>query len=423
MSRAFSARGWHKAYVRFIIFPLTMFPFAARRTALTVLMFALGVAEARAQGFGQDPSYFENVYGPIVEVSLNDLQFNPSSYHGRGIRIRGRLENEGIGGSARFSISEVGTRVALIPISGGGDEDGLQRVSGQVIDVTGVFNATNSVSGDNPGQRFVGYIQYWSWLGPPEKLSGKIKAALASLEQLINKPGKMDGQLIRVVGRFRGRNLFGDLPGRSMRVSSDWVIKDSLFAVWVTGRKPKGDGFELDPGIRRDTSKWIEVIGRPRTRNGVVVIEAAEVALTTPPSAARAEVAPAPPPPERPKIPPAIVFSLPLEGESDFDASGRVVVQFNNDMDEESFKGHVGLRYAGAVRPGDPGFDGMRVHYDTGLKALIVDPGGPILLGRALELVLLKGIIDIDGQPLTRRDSRRIFDNEDVIEVLRFSGK
>jgi hypothetical protein len=227
----------------------------------------------------------------------------------------------------------------------------------------------------------------------------------------------MDGKLVRVVGKFRGRNLFADLPSRSMRTVNDWVIKDSLFAVWVTNHKPKGDGFDLDPAIRRDTSRWVEVIGRPTTRNGVVVIDAAQVALTPPPTPT-ADAAPAPPPPERPKIPPVIVFSLPLEGESDFDFSGRIMVQFSNDMDEESFKGRVGLRYEGPASPGDPGFESMKVSYDPGSKALIVDPGAPILRGRILDLVLLTGIVDIDGQPLVRRDGKPA--QNDVAEMLRF---
>jgi hypothetical protein len=87
-------------------------------------------------------------------------------------------------------------------------------------------------------------------------------------------------------------------------------------------------------------------------------------------------------------------------------------------MDEDTFKGRVGLRYEGAPHPGDPGFEGMRVSYNPGSKALIVDPGAPILRGRVLQLVLLTGILDIDGQPLVRRDGRP--PQNDIAEMLRF---
>jgi len=331
--------------------------------------------------------------------------------------VKGRLGIQSMSGTT-WEMGEAGTRVTITPIRQGMNEDQLRNLGGQMIEVTGLFTMATGQSGaGGVGTNSMGVIQFWSWAGPPEKLGKDPKAAIVTLEQLVGREGKMDGQLVRVVGKFRGRNLFGDLPARSMRRADDWVIKESLFAVWVTNKKPKGDGFELDPSIRRDSSRWIEVIGRPSTRNGVVVIDAAQVSLTQPPTP-KADAAPPPPPPERPKIPPMIVFSLPLDGDADFDFSGRIMVQFNNDMEEGSFKGRVGLRYAGPALPGDPGFQGMRVSYDPGSKALIVDPGVPILKGRVLDLVLLTGIVDVDGQALVRRDGKP--PQGDITEILRF---
>lgn len=362
-----------------------------------------------------DPQYLETLYGPIRDVSLNDLAFSPESYQGRGVRVKGRIGVQGIQNTS-WELIDQGSRVIIVPIRQGMNEDQITSLAGQVVEVTGVFNRSSSQSStDQPGGSS-GVIQFWSWAGPPEKV-GKDKGAILSLEQLVSRAGKMDGQLVRVVGKFRGRNLFADLPARSMRTVNDWVIKDSLFAVWVTNRKPKGDGFELDPAIRRDTNRWVEIIGRPSTRDGVVVIDALQVTLTQPPTP-KADAAPPPPPPERPKVPPVIVFSLPIDGESDFDFSGRIIVQFNNDMEEESFKGRVGLRYEGPAVPGDPGFESMRVSYNPGAKALIVDPGVPIMRGRVLDLVLLTGIVDIDGQPLARRDGKPA--QQDIAEMLRF---
>jgi hypothetical protein len=371
---------------------------------------------ARAQQ-QYDPEYLENLYGPVRDVSLEDLVFNPENYNERAIRVKGRLGMQNMSGTT-WELGEAGARILIMPIRQGMGEDQFRDLGGQMIEVTGLFRATAATSSTNPGAiaGSAGSLQFWSWAGPPEKLGKDFKAAVVSLELLVTRAGKMDGQLVRVVGKFRGRNLFADLPARSMRRVDDWVIKDSLFAVWVTNRKPKGDGFELDPSIRRDSGRWVEVIGRPSTRNGVVVIDAAQVTLTQPPSA-KADAAPPPPPPEKPKIPPVIVFSLPLDGESDFDFSGRITIQFNNDMDEDSFRGRVGLRYE-RPQPGDPGFESMRVSYNAGSKALIVDPGAPILRGRVLDLVLLTGIVDIDGQPLTRRDGKP--PENDITEMLRF---
>jgi hypothetical protein len=267
-------------------------------------------------------------------------------------------------------------------------------------------------------------VQFWSYTGPPEKEpTGEIKAPEVSLEKLVGTPGKRDGQMIRVVGKFRGRNLYGDLPVSTERTSADWVIKDDLYAVWITGRKPKGAGWELDASLKRDTGKRIEVIGKPETIRGVTYIKAVRIQITTPPSA-RADVKPPPPPPEKPRKPPVVVFALPLDGDIEVAPDSRFVVQFSKDMDENTFDGHVVLRYTGPVLPGDRAFVGMRLTYDRGRRALTVDPGDTLRPRRQIELILLPGISDIDGLTLISRVSAQKADvvsqKNDVVDVLRY---
>jgi hypothetical protein len=86
-------------------------------------------------------------------------------------------------------------------------------------------------------------------------------------------------------------------------------------------------------------------------------------------------------------------------------------------MDEKTFQGHVQLRYAGPPRPGDRTFDGLKLSYDGGLRALTIDPGDLLRSGRRLELVLLPGIADVDGLPLVARPGR---EREDVVDVLQY---
>ncbi len=203
---------------------------------------------------------------------------------------------------------------------------------------------------------------------------------------------------------------------RSQRESADWVIMDDVYAIWVTGRKPKGDGFELDAGLKRDTNKWLEVVGRVAVRGGVIYVQAMQVLLANEPRPA-ADVKPPPPPPEKPKLPPVVVFALPLDGEQDVPRSSHFLVQFNKDNDEASFKGRVVLRYAGPVRPGDRPFDGVRLSYDGGRRALEVDPGDNLLPGRIVELLLLPGIKDVDGLELEPRPGREM---GEAVDVLRY---
>ena len=124
------------------------------------------------------------------------------------------------------------------------------------------------------------------------------------------------------------------------------------------------------------------------------------------------------PPPEKPKKPPVVVFALPLDGEGEVPSDSRFVVQFSKDMDEATFPGHVVLRYSGPVLPGDRAFDGVKLTYDRGRRALTVDPGDVLRPRRLLELILLPGISDIDGLTLVPRGVIR--GAGDAVDVLRY---
>jgi hypothetical protein len=267
-------------------------------------------------------------------------------------------------------------------------------------------------------QRMV-YISIWGYLGPPdEKPLKRGTTPTATLEELVMKPEQYDTKTITVKGQFRGENLFGDLPSASRARSSDWVIKDDVFAVWVTGKKPKGSGWSLDASLKRDTGKWMEVTGRVRVSRRIVTIEALEVSLTRAPSATVAEkpvAEPTPPPPPRPRRPPAVAFSLPIDGEREVPPDTVFQIQFSQDMDEASMKGRVLLRYAGRTQPGDNSLDAVRFSYDGGLRTLHVDPGDLLRPGRVVEIVLLPGIVDLDGKPLETRPGIRAGSAADVL--------
>ncbi len=384
------------------------------RLALVAAAFGLAAGTLAAQSQGTGTSRYESLYGQPADVSIEDLVHNSTSYEGRAVRTTGRLDVLGVGSRHLYSLrGGFGDVIAISPVSevaGQFESEAGLRWIGQDIQVTGVFQVNSS----GATQRFI--IQFWSYVGPPEKEKGPIKSTDVALEALVTHPGAHDGQTVRVVGKFRGRNLYGDLPLKSERDSADWVIKNDLFAVWVTGKKPKGSGWSLDAGLKRDTGKWIEVIGRVETRNGVTYVRAMQLALTGPPTAT-ADAQPPPPPPERPKVPPVVVFALPLDGEAEVSRDSRFVVQFSKDMDEASFKDHVVLRYAGPVRPGDRPFVGLRLDYDGGRRALTVDPGDALRPGRQIELLLLPGIADTDGLQLTPRPGKQI---DGAVDALRY---
>lgn len=369
-------------------------------------------------------SDYEARYGEAVDVRLDDLLQNPEQYQGRAVRTSGRLDlsttNMGGARGGRYAMRDgFGHSVRLAPVNNVSMEfeDQARHWLGHEIEVTGVLIAQGNQNAALQGETFL--LQFWAFVGPEDEGDPRkpISARDVTLESLVTRPGSRDGETVRVVGKFRGRNLYGDLPGSSQQKGADWVIKDDAFAVWVTGKKPKGSGWELDPTLKRDTGKWIEVVGRPETRRGVTYLRAVKVGLTNPPSPLADAKAP-PPPLERPKRPPVIVFALPLDGEADVPPSSRFVVQFNKDMDQSTFAGKVYLRYAGPRLPGDRAFDGVKLSYDEGRRALTVDPGDVLRRGRLLELVLLPGIADVEGLTLVPRSASQA--PAGAIEVLRY---
>jgi hypothetical protein len=382
-----------------------------RLAALALLLLAPAVARAQFDR--------ESQYGKPIDVSLSDLALNPEQYLQRAVRTKGQLQLSFDNRDA-FILREMGAEALIQPMP---DvrvvfDDESRKWLGQEIEITGVVTGNLTSVGQSGTSTAV--IVFWGFVGPDERDPKDRKGPVAevSLESLLSNPGKNDGKTVRVFGQFRGRNLYGDLPSRSQASSDDFVIKDDLFAVWISGKKPKGSGWALDASLKRDTGKWMEVVGRVETRSGVVYIRASEVKLSSGKTAAAQPAQPPPPPPERPKVAPVVVFALPLDGDAEVARDSRFVVQFSKDMDEATFAGHVLFRYAGPVLPGDRVFDGMKLTYDPGRRALTVDPGDVLRPGRQVELILLPGIVDIDGLPLSPRGAAVTSDVADVLRYL-----
>ena len=386
---------------------------AATRAVLPVLALAAGLSRPAAA----QVSEYEMQYGKTIEVALDTLIQMPESYVGKAVRTRGQLDITP--GTTRQTYSLRGTfgeRLLIVPAPQ--TENDFERLArtwvGREVEVTGAVNITS----DSSTGRQVAYMMAWGILGPPDEKAARRGEPTVPLEELVTKGPRYDGKMVTVRGQFRGENLFGDMPSASRRRSSDWVLKDDVYAVWVTGKKTKGPGWSLDPSLRRDSGKWLQVTGRVLVGERAVTIEATDVVLSKAPSAhpqARAQAPP--PPPPRPKKPPVVVFSMPLDGEREVPPDTVFQVQFSKDMEEPSFKDRVVFRYAGRVQPGDNSLDAMRVTYDGGLRTLRVDPGDMLRPGRVVELLLLPGIVDLDGLPLETRPGKN---PGAATDVLRF---
>jgi Bacterial Ig-like domain len=225
-----------------------------------------------------------------------------------------------------------------------------------------------------------------------------------TLRQIALEPASYVGKRVRIAGQFRGRNLYGDLPQGPGLSQWDFVLRAADSAVWVTGLRPRGRGFNLNPGARVDTGNWLEAIGVVKEGKGLVWIEAQGLALTKPDLEIRnAETPPIPqmgPPPE-------VIFSDPAEGELDVPLKAAIRFQFSRDMNPDTFKEHVRWRYTaadavnvGATTPREAARS-PQFKYDRARRALEIqlapDESAPY---RDVVIELLDGIAATDGAKL-----------------------
>lgn len=209
-------------------------------------------------------------------------------------------------------------------------------------------------------------------------------------------PEQFDNRSVTLTGRFRGRNLYGDLPQAVAKGKWDFVLQSADGAIWVTGIRPKGKDFDLDPSARVDTGHWLEVKGTVQRDGTAVWLAADSIRSTTAPTDGPIEVA-APPMPAEP--PPAVIFSAPLADDTDFPTGGKVRIQFSRDMNEKSFQGHVRAGYSGAAPPSaaPPSFT---FAYNDGNRSLEIRFKTPLAQFQTVVIQLDEGITAIDGQPL-----------------------
>ncbi|HEX6737193.1 MAG TPA: hypothetical protein VF310_02865 [Vicinamibacteria bacterium] len=240
-------------------------------------------------------------YGEPVFAELSSIAFGADIHQRQHVRTRGRLEPLDIG--HYFLLTEGSARVLVLFAGGAGSE--TTQFLGHDVDTSGVVRTIRK-------KEYVGGVDLdliedptlpvlpaprndWpkvslTVLGMSFREGGAGRRGGATgrsaVAELLANPPAAGTKAAKVVimGVFRGRNLFGDLPAASQRKPGDWVLKDGEQALWVTGKEPKGKGWALDPDYRADTARWLEVEGRPEVVNGIVYLEASALRLVKRPA-------------------------------------------------------------------------------------------------------------------------------------------
>ena len=320
----------------------------------------------------------------------------PFFFHTQAIRVRGKAtEKDGL-----FQLEHEGARVWLMPGGTGKlpDPGSDAEITGLYVDVGRLERTDARVTADfgTLSQR----VLRRDWPAPGELLAVIVDTAVAaepmnapSVRHVALDPGRYVEQEVTIVGRFRGKNLYGDLPEAAGPGRFDFVLQSADASIWVTGRRPKGEGFDLNVDNRLDTGRWLEVAGVVKEERGMAVLEATAIRIGRPPAESAPEaVVKVPvtmPPPE-------VVFSAPTQGETDVEPAAKIRVQFSRDLKEDSLKGGIAVAYAGVAAP-PPAFT---VRYDAGRRVVEITFAAPLSPFANVQVVLKETIVATDGQPL-----------------------
>jgi hypothetical protein len=247
------------------------------------------------------PVSIEEAYGPLQVVDLEQLAHTAPTYHRRLVQTRGVVWDLVPG--RYLALGQPSARVMLIPLDDGTYDD-YATMLGMDVDVTGVVRVLPAKQQSVPcrGTRVLeSKCQDWDLPVlpdahrqlPPVSLTVVRMSDRGTSGDRAAGAGSRSAGEGTFAGQFRGANLCSDLPTETRRDPADWVLLTSEGPLWVTGRRPAGRGFTLDPAYRGDTSRWLEVGGKVQVVHGVRYLKAAKVAMVARPKEATA--APCPP--------------------------------------------------------------------------------------------------------------------------------
>jgi hypothetical protein len=330
----------------------------------------------------------------------------PAFYHGRQIVVIGEVATQP-NGQIRVSNGVASIRVVF----DGSAPDGNDEIRGEFWDLARM----------NPDDPRLSRIDLHRTFGldpsGPWPRGGEVMAIMAtaitsatvpsspSIRSIVLNPSRYSNQRVTVVGQFTGRNLRGDLPDAPARSRWDFVIRSADAAMWVSGARPKGKGFDLALDARIDTSRWLEVNGVVKEGRGLQWLEVGADAIQlakAPNEGPPVEEVPTVRVPAAPA--PEVVFSAPTDGESDVSLATTVRIQFSRDIAPATLRGRVRAGYLESEtrergEPTTPTAE-FAIQYRAANRVLELRFTKPLERFRTLKIDLQDGILGTDEQPL-----------------------
>jgi hypothetical protein len=342
-------------------------------------------------------------------TNLAALHAHPGFYHGRPIVVVGTVALEG----TKLKLSDDDASIHLI--FKGNAPDGRDEVRGEFWDI-------GRMKADDP--RLTTYDLRATFNVDPDAAwprPGDVTAIIATavapavvppaptIRAIVLNPSRYADQKVTITGQFSGRNLLGDLPDAPAKSRYDFVLRSADAAIWVANMRPRlkdagGRDIELGLDARIDTGRWLTVRGTVQQTRGLMVLdaEAGSLSLAKPPTETAAEEepirVPSAPPPE-------VIFSAPMQEETDVSQGTTVRIQFSRDIDPRTLKGHIRAGYlqTQSVERGEPVTPpaDFTYQYAGANRVLELRFAKPLERFRTIKIELQEGIIGSDQQPLT----------------------
>jgi len=331
-------------------------------------------------------------------TTIDALKQYPGFFHLQNVLLRGEIDDA----TAKLQLKADEQVIRIVLDESVSTKKGAVEVRGVLIDVgrlepgdprVGAFaEGRDADRWPRPGEELVVRVSAFTEVPP--------SATTATVRAIALEPWKFDTQKVTVLGNFRGRNLFGDLPGAPGKSRYDFVIRGVEGAIWVTNLRPRGSGFELDVNRRVDSDRWIEVTGTIVRERGLVSIDATTLKLAKAPQETEAPAESAAPPVQLDPV--QVVFSSPTDGETDVTATGAIRIQFSRGLNESSLAGRLRVSYVGSKAPSadDTGLQ-FQATYDAANRAVVLKMAQPFEALRTVKVEILDGMKAFDGAPVT----------------------